>query len=186
MKIGVVSDTHGRIGIWRKVEAIFASADLIVHAGDILYHPPRLACPEDYDIPAMAAALNSSPTPIVLVHGNCDAEVYRELLDIPLQAPYALVRLDGTTILATHGYLFGREQMISLGKRFCAHIVISGHTHLPVLERADSIVLLNPGSPSFPKFEQDGRPVGTVALITDSDIRIVTIDDRRTIMELRR
>jgi putative phosphoesterase len=186
MKIAVVSDTHGRIDAWKKAEAIFTGADLIVHAGDVLYHPPRLGCSEGYDIPAMADALNQSPIPIVIAQGNCDAQVYEELLEMPVQAPYALAVINGLRILVSHGHLHTKEQMIDLGKRYKADVFISGHTHIPVLERVDSMVLMNPGSPSIPKFERDGKLIGSVGLITDTELRIVSVENGETFFSLPR
>ena len=46
MKIGVLSDTHGNITALKRALDLFANVDLIVHAGDVLYHPPRLGCTE--------------------------------------------------------------------------------------------------------------------------------------------
>lgn len=186
MKIGIVSDTHGRIDVWRKVQTAFAGADLIIHAGDVLYHPPRLGCTEGYDIPAMADALNSSPTPIIIAQGNCDAQVYEELLDIPVQSPYATVEFEGLRIVANHGHTLTRAQMIDLGKRYKADVFVSGHTHIPLLEKIDSVVLMNPGSPSIPKFEQNGRPIGSVGLITDTHFHIISIDSGEKLFEMPR
>ncbi|MBI2841761.1 MAG: phosphodiesterase [Armatimonadetes bacterium] len=186
MTIGVVSDTHGRIDAWRKVEVLFSGVDLVIHAGDVLYHPPRLGCSEGYDVPALAESLNQFPAPVVIAQGNCDAQVYEELLNMPVQSPYALVEFEGLRIVATHGHLFSTEQMIAMGKRFGADVLVSGHTHLPVLERTDDLILLNPGSPSIPKFEQGGRKIGSIGLITDSEIRIIAVDDGRTLFNLAR
>lgn len=184
MEIGVVSDTHGRIDVWRKIEDIFTGVDMIIHAGDILYHPPRLGWTEGYDIPAMTEALNESPTPLVIAKGNCDAEVYEELLNMPVQSPYAFVEAGSLRIVVNHGHLLARDQMVTLGKRYNADIFVFGHTHVPLLEKADSLILLNPGSPSIPKFEINGQPTGTIAHVTESIIRIISIEYKETVFEL--
>ncbi|TFH32301.1 MAG: RnfABCDGE type electron transport complex subunit D, partial [Myxococcales bacterium] len=41
-------------------------------------------------------ALNNSQVPILIAQGNCDSHVYEELLDIPVQSPYAIVEVGGT------------------------------------------------------------------------------------------
>ena len=42
MKIGVISDTHGYVDrVALAIEKFFADADLILHAGDVLYHGPN-------------------------------------------------------------------------------------------------------------------------------------------------
>ncbi|MEN6372059.1 MAG: phosphodiesterase [Armatimonadota bacterium] len=186
MKIGVVSDTHGRIDTWRKVENIFAGADLIVHAGDVLYHPPRLGYTDGYDIPALVEAMNHSPVPIVIAQGNCDSQVYEELLEMPVQSPYATAYVGDTRILINHGHTLTREDMIRLGGYYKTDVFVSGHTHTPVLEKAGSLVLMNPGSPSIPKIERDGRIIGSVGLITDTHIRILDIDTEEILFELAR
>lgn len=186
MKIGVVSDTHGRIDTWQKVEAIFTGVDMIVHAGDVLYHPPRFMCFGDYDIPAVVEAMNHSPVPIVIAQGNCDSQVYEELLEMPVQSPYATVQVGDTRILVNHGHTLSREDMVRLGGYYKADIFVSGHTHIPVLERVDSLVLMNPGSPSIPKFEKYGRLIASVGLITDTSISIIDVDTKETLFELAR
>ncbi|MEN6520135.1 MAG: phosphodiesterase [Armatimonadota bacterium] len=186
MKIGVISDTHGRIDTWRKAVNIFAGADLIVHAGDVLYHPPRLGYTDGYDIPALVEAMNDSPVPIVIAQGNCDSQVYEELLEMPVQSPYATVQVGNTRILVNHGHTLTREDMIRLGGYYKTDIFVFGHTHLPVLEKAGPLVLMNPGSPSIPKFEKNGRLTGSVGLITDTAIRILDVDTEEILFESAR
>ena len=184
MKIGVISDTHGNVEALRRALAFFDGADLIVHAGDVLYHPPRLGFLQGYDIPAFAGVLNGLDTPIMIAKGNCDAEVYEELLQMPVQAPYGHVQIDGLRIVVNHGHLLTREQMIETGRRYKADYFISGHTHLPVLEDAGGVVLMNPGSPAISKLEIDGKPIPTVGLITDDGARVISLIDGSPVLEL--
>ena len=58
MRIGVISDTHGDIEALNKALAVFEGADLIVHAGDVLYHPPKLPCGQHYDVRGCAEAVS--------------------------------------------------------------------------------------------------------------------------------
>ena len=182
MLIGVISDTHGNVAAFRRALEFFEGADMIVHAGDVLYHPPRLGCAEGYDIPAFVDVLNGLETPVVIAQGNCDAQVYEELLMMPVQSPYAYTCWNGVRILANHGHLLTKDQMIELGKRYKADYFISGHTHVPVLERIDGVTLLNPGSPSIPKYEVNGKPAPSVAIITENGANVINIDTGNTIM----
>jgi len=184
MKIGVISDTHGMTGPWLKAMRLFEGADLIIHAGDVLYHPPRILPGEGYELPELARLINESPIPIVIVRGNCDSEVYEELLQVPVQAPYAVIQQDDMRIVVTHGHLLDPEAMIRAGQKYRASVLISGHTHFPVLEKTNGLILLNPGSPAIPKFEKDGKPVGSVGIITESNIRIVSIEDGSVLFAL--
>jgi putative phosphoesterase len=105
---------------------------------------------------------------------------------MPVQSPYATVQVGDTRILVNHGHTLSHEGMVRLGGYFKTDIFVSGHTHVPVLERVDSMVLMNPGSPSIPKFERNGRLIGSVGLITDTKISILDIDTEEILFELSR
>ena len=186
MKIGVISDTHGNINAFRRALELFDGADMIIHAGDVLYHPPRLGCGDGYDIPAFVETLNNLEIPVVIAQGNCDPQVYEELLEMPAQSQYAYVSRENLRIVANHGHLLTRDAMIELGKRYRADYFISGHTHVPVLEDVGGLVLMNPGSPAIPKYEREGRLVPSVGLITDSGAMILDLDSGDTIFEISR
>lgn len=184
MKIGVISDTHGSVAALDRALALFDGADLIVHAGDVLYHPPKLGCAGDYDIPAFAQRLNELQIPLMIAQGNCDSQVYEELLEMPVQSPYAIAQVEGIWIVVNHGHLLDRAEMIATGRRYRANYFISGHTHVPVLEDVGGLVLLNPGSPAIPKLEVDGMLAPSVALIDDAGARVLNINDGSVIASL--
>ncbi|MDH7601686.1 MAG: phosphodiesterase [Armatimonadota bacterium] len=185
MKIGVVSDTHGNIDAWNKAYRQLEGADLILHAGDVLYHPPRLGWIQGYDIPALVDALNNCKTPLVIVRGNCDAQVYEELLKIPVQSDYAVVQFGAIRIVISHGHLFTKQGMADMARRYGANCFVFGHTHIPEIETVDQVLLINPGSPSIPKLEIEGRPIPTVGLITDATVHIINIDDGSLLKEAK-
>jgi putative phosphoesterase len=184
VKIGIISDTHGNVAALRRAIEFFDNADMILHAGDVLYHPPRLGFTEGYDIPAFAELLNSLSVPVVIAQGNCDPLVCEELLKMPVQSPYAQVYCEGMRLVVNHGHLLTRDQMIEAGRRYKATFFISGHTHLPVLEDVGGLVLMNPGSPAIPKFEINGCPAPSVGIITDSCARIINIENGSDILTL--
>ncbi|MCE5200202.1 MAG: phosphodiesterase [Armatimonadota bacterium] len=184
MKIGVISDTHGNIEAFKSALSYFNDADMIVHAGDVLYHPPRMGFTEGYDIPTFAETLNSLSIPMIIAQGNCDAQVYEELLSTPVQSPYAYVCCNGIRVVISHGHLLTREGMIELGKKYKADYFISGHTHLPVLERVDGVTLMNPGSPSLAKLEIGGKPIPSIGLITETGAKVINLIDGSTLFEL--
>jgi uncharacterized protein len=184
LKIGVISDTHGNVDAWKQAQQVFSDVDLIIHAGDVLYHPPRLGYLPGYDIPAFAELLNASSVPIVIAQGNCDSQVYEELLEMPVQSPYALVHDQDLRIVVNHGHLLTQQQVIEAAKRYRAGVFISGHTHVPLLECAGGVVLMNPGSPAMPKFERHGKPAPTVGLIENGKARIVATEDQSVLFEV--
>ena len=175
MKIGIISDTHGNAEAWDQAMEVFAGAELILHAGDVLYHPPRNCCQPGYDIPKLVKAINASTIPIVIARGNCDAEVYEELLKIPVMAPYAVVQHEGLRIVVIHGQGLSPLDTRELAEKYHADIFVTGHTHIPVVEKLNGSIHINPGSPALPKLERDGKPVPTVGLITDGKAQVVEL-----------
>jgi len=184
VKVGVLSDTHGDVQSFRKaVEGPLAGVELMLHAGDVLYHGPRNPIVDGYDPPALADALNSLGVPLIIAKGNCDADVDQLVLDVPIESPYAQVYLDGLRIVVNHGDRWTDEEAIELMTRWGVDLFISGHTHVPKLERYESFLWLNPGSPSLPKAMQGREPIPTVAVIEDETVSIVSLDGEKTAEE---
>ncbi len=186
MKIGVISDTHGVVTAWQKAMEIFSGADMILHAGDVLYHPPRLGITGGYDLPELVQLMNACAIPIIIARGNCDAEVYEELFDMPVMSPYATVELDGLRVLVTHGHTLGENDIERLSAKYHADVFVTGHTHIPIVQRIGETIHLNPGSPSHPKLEVEGVPMPTVGLITDEKVQVVALETGAEIMALSR
>ena len=166
MRIGVISDTHGGLKSWKEITAgVFAEVDLILHAGDVFYHGVRNPLPEQYDTASLVQEINQCKTPLIICKGNCDSDVDQVVVDLPIQSPYVVCQFDGLRILVHHGHLFADEDIVRLASRWQFGLCISGHTHLPRLERRENVVFLNPGSPALPK--GDGIP--TIALIQTAE-----------------
>ncbi|MBR3621847.1 MAG: metallophosphoesterase, partial [Selenomonadaceae bacterium] len=65
MKIGIISDTHGHEGRFALAyDKFFSDADMILHAGDVLYHGPRNKMLGDYNPAALAERINNLKMPI--------------------------------------------------------------------------------------------------------------------------
>ena len=183
MKVGIISDTHGHENRWALAyEKFFKDADLILHAGDVLYHGPRNPMLEDYHPAGLAERINTSPVPVIIAKGNCDSEVDAMVLEGPVQTPYAYVMMEGLRIVVTHGHTVeSDEEKDAMARHLKADIFISGHIHTNVLERRGETIFLNPGSPALSKRE-DKR--STVAVLTDEKIEIVDIDSGEVLMSL--
>ncbi len=181
MKIGVISDTHGSVDAWeRAINGPFRDMDLIIHAGDILYHGPRNPFPQGYKGNDLADAINSSKIPILVTKGNCDSAVDQAVLRVPIQTPYLFLQLEGLRIMATHGDDLSDEDMVNLAEQYGVKLLIHGHTHVPRLLIRKGHIILNPGSPSLPK-QEDSIP--TVAVVEGDTIRIVSLDTNEIIDE---
>ena len=149
MKYMFASDIHGSAAAARRISEIYkkSGAKKLILLGDLLYHGPRNALPEEYDTQSVAGILNELKDDIAAVRGNCDAEVDQLVLNFPMRADYAVMELNGIEFYVTHGHLASPDALPPMkeGQAF-----ISGHTHIPVLEKKDGIWLINPGSTSIP------------------------------------
>lgn len=182
MKLGIVSDTHGCAATWHKIfTEYFSDAEVILHAGDVLYHGPRNSIPAEYNPKELIAALNECPVPLVVAAGNCDAEVDTMVLDMPIQAPYAYLVYHNLRIIINHGHKLTEEAKLNLAKQFKADIFVTGHTHLPVLEKIDNIIFINPGSPGMSK-QADKH--GTIVRMIDNTIELIDIETGQVLKAL--
>lgn len=185
MRLGVISDTHNpSVGEEppQEVVSAFEGVDAIIHAGDI-YQPSCLDWLEKI-APVYAVELGAK------AHFNEDARV----VDM-----FRVLNLGGHTIGLIHDLLVpGMAQEVTefspLSKHFPpdtslstalekvfgteVDIVIFGHTHYPVVEEFQGILMLNPGSPSLPK---QIRRLGQVAVLElDGDRKNAEIIDLST------
>ncbi len=119
MKIGIISDTHGCANTWEKVyDRYFSGYELIIHAGDILYHGPRNDILPEYNPKRLAKQLNACTVPIIVAAGNCDADVDGMVLTMPIQSPYAYLLLEGISIVVNHGHGLTEEDKRAMAERF--------------------------------------------------------------------
>lgn len=161
MKLMIASDIHGSARFCRELLEAFdgEQADRLLLLGDILYHGPRNALPEQYDPQETAAMLNARRERILCVRGNCDTEVDQMVLDFPIMAEYCILWLGTRMIFGTHGHRFDKDDLPPLSPR---DILLHGHTHVPAWEKCGNDNLyLNPGSVSIPK---DGSERGYMLL----------------------
>ncbi len=82
------------------------------------------------------------------VRGNCDFESARCDTD-------EVFELFGRRLFVTHGHNYyvksGIDRLAKTAENVCAQIVMFGHTHEPLLEVINGIMVMNPGSVSLPK-----------------------------------
>ena len=125
-KIGVISDTHGKMN--PKISGVFKGVDHIIHAGDI--------CGVD-----VLESLKKI-APVTVVKGNMD---FGEL-SIQLNVTES-IRFGKAFIYVLH-----IPHMLDIepdAQGF--NVVITGHTHIPLIEIKNNVLYLNPGSATFPK-----------------------------------
>lgn len=183
MKIGVMSDTHGSLLYFEKALDVLCECDIILHAGDVLYHGPRNDLPKGYNPKGVISKINELDN-ILIARGNCDADVDQMVITHPIQGPYVLSQFGETRILINHGYIDSKEDTIKKAKSMGADILILGHTHVKELFVDENLIVINPGSTSIPK---DGSH--SVAIIDilesshelDLDINLIDINSKEII-----
>ncbi len=183
MKIGVMSDTHGSLVYFEKALEVLSGCDILLHAGDVLYHGPRNDLPEGYNPKGVISKINELDN-ILIARGNCDADVDQMVINHPIQGPYVLSQFGETRILINHGYIESKEETIKKAKSMGADILILGHTHVKELYVDENLIVINPGSTSIPK---DGtHSVATIDIVQthdelDLDINLIDINTNEII-----
>ena len=127
-KIGVISDTHGLVR--KSVLKSFKSVDLIVHAGDV-------GEPKVLDTLQTVAKVHP-------VRGNVDVGKWTN--NLPLTE---VVEVGQVYLYVLHD--LGSLELDPAAAGFNA--VISGHSHIPKIEKRDDILFLNPGSAGPKRFD---------------------------------
>ena len=150
MKWMIASDIHGSAAWCRELLAALdrEGAERLLLLGDILYHGPRNALPEEYNPAEVAGMLNARKDAILCVRGNCDADIDQMVLEFPILAQNAYIAEGSLRIFATHGHVFNAGSLPPLRN---GEILLHGHTHVPAWEDHGTWLYLNPGSVSIPK-----------------------------------
>ncbi|PLV59838.1 phosphodiesterase [Thermotoga sp. KOL6] len=151
MKIVVLSDTHGEFSATKRALELAGKFDEIWHLGDVLYHGPRNPLPADYNPKELTSLLKRYR--VRYIRGNCDADVDVRFLGIPEMPRIGMEFLEDVKVLLLHGDQFEYEESdtVKLAKTYRCDVILFGHTHVPLIERKEGILILNPGSPSLPK-----------------------------------
>lgn len=137
MRILIVSDTHKHNENLEKVLNDIGHIDMIIHCGDAEGSEDSIRYSVD--------------CPMYIVAGNND---YFSDLDGEI-----MFDIGNYKVFLTHGHYYyvnmGTERLVEEAKARGADIAIYGHTHRPKMEIIDGIVVLNPGSISYPR--QNGK-----------------------------
>jgi uncharacterized protein len=139
MRIGVISDTHGLL----RSEAVAALKDFapehILHAGDV-------------GDPTILETL-AQIAPVTAIHGNVDTDGPCALLPAT-----EYIELGGKVFYLVHSVHDLDIDPAAAG----VSVVVSGHSHQPLIETRRNVLYLNPGSAGPRRFK---LPV-TLALVT--------------------
>ncbi len=151
MKILVFSDSHGIVAGMKAAIGLYPEITYIIHLGD-----------GEADVAALRRLYPSYT--IEAVRGNCDVQKA-----LPAELT---VEAGGQRIFATHGNCYGvkygLDSLVAEGIQQKAGVILFGHTHRPLIERRDGILIVNPGSIAGPYC----APRATYAVLTLTDSRV--------------
>jgi putative phosphoesterase len=148
--IGLISDTHipeARTQLWPQVAEAFAGVGLILHAGD-------LHVPDVLDWLERIA-------PVRAVRGNGDWKVKDPRVEETL-----ILEIGGYMLGMVHGLYYPGPPLATTMERVFGQrvdILVHGDTHVEGIEEAEGVLLVNPGSPTYP--HNLDTQLGTVALL---------------------
>lgn len=158
MKVLVVSDTHGVYG--DLIDLINNEKfDMYIHLGDTL---------RDAEEIELACGIR-----FLKVKGNND------YFDFNTQENL-IVDIAGKKTLLTHGHkdgvYFTTGNLLKRAKSLKADIVLFGHTHTFQAEVIDGVLLLNPGSTSFPRGGDLKRGCAVLKIAEDGEIQVERVE----------
>jgi putative phosphoesterase len=148
--VAVVADTHLPRGSRRLPDACLErlrSADLILHAGDVVA------------LTALEELMALGP-PVRAVAGNVDEPALQDRLPRELE-----LDVGGARVAMVHEPGARRRREARLRSRFPgADAIVYGHSHLPQVDRVGGVWILNPGSPT----ERRRAPARTMLVLEAS------------------
>ena len=149
MKILIISDTHGKHDNLSRVLEQESPIDLLIHLGDAEGYEEYIA--------------KQAGCPLEIVAGNNDF-----FSDLPREKELEIGKYK---VLITHGHYYyvntGIEEIARMAHGRDFDIVIFGHTHRPLIDIRKDIIVMNPGSLSYPR--QEGRRPSYIVMETDQN-----------------
>lgn len=137
LRVGLISDTHG---LFRPQAAdLLRGSNHIIHAGDV----------GNKSILQQLAALAS----VTVVRGNNDTGEWAD--DLPESAPVQI----GSVLM----YVLHDLALLDIDPKAAGvHVVVSGHSHKPVIEVREGVLYVNPGSAGPRRFK---LPIAVAELV---------------------
>ncbi|MDR0911512.1 MAG: YfcE family phosphodiesterase [Methanobrevibacter sp.] len=154
--VGLISDTHvsdRAKELPATVFTAFKDVDFILHAGDIIYN----------DVLEKLKKVTPE-VKVFAVLGNMDS-----IYDLDLEESKVLT-IGGVKIGLKHGQVRPKgdiKQLESIARELDVDVLVSGHTHKPLIEKVNNITLVNPGSPTVPRIDD---PTVMLMKIEDGEV----------------
>lgn len=176
MRIGLISDTHipeAGPDLWPQVYDALRGVDLILHAGD-------LNVPEVIDWLERLA-------PVLAVAGNGDYRGWQrtEPPSDPRLPESRVIAVDGLRIGLVHDFPLQEVPPLRTVDGLIQHyfgrpvdVIVRGNTHVAEITTVKGMLVVNPGSPTFPR--QQRLQLGTLGFLEVENGRA-----RASILQLR-
>ena len=156
MKVLIVSDTHRNEDNLIEVLEREKNLDLLIHCGDVEGAEDEI---EHY-----------AGCETVFVAGNNDF-----FSRLPREAE---LQVEGMKVWVTHGhnyYVNANPEYIRKEARIRnIDVVLYGHTHRPIIEKTEDLIVINPGSLTYPR-QEGRRPSYAVLELVESDVQRLEI-----------
>src|SRR5271168_297927 len=149
LRVGLLSDTHGLLR--PEVRAFVMGCDYIVHGGDV----------GSADILKELALI----APVIAVRGNNDKGPWAARL-----RETELIRVGHVFVYIIHNIEALDIDPVAAGVR----VVVSGHSHKPLIEERGGILFVNPGSCGRRRFKLPVS-VGEI-LVSGSEVKARTVE----------
>ncbi len=171
MKAVIASDLHGSKTYAEQVFCVAQKegADLLILLGDHFYHGPRNPLPEGYAPMEVARIFKEYQGKLILIKGNCDAEIDQMISPYPFVQHFALYA-GKKSVFFTHGHTYCKENP---PKGY--DILINGHFHTAKIEQENGVIYANPGSPAHPKEDT----VRGVLVLTENSLTLQTLSGEK-------
>ena len=169
MKFVIASDLHGS---WTWTEKLLEKfkeekADKLVLLGDLYYHGPRNPLPDGYDPMKVAEALNAMKEDLIVVQGNCDAEVDQMISEFEFKQSVVLDMFEKKAFIS-HGHKFNPDTFPN--EEF--DVMFYGHFHVPEITEKDKKLFVNVGSVALPK----NNSVHSYAVVDETGILLKSLE----------
>jgi len=180
VRIGLISDTHIPVAakeLWPQVYEAFRGVDLIMHGGDLM-------------VPRVIDWLEEI-APVMAVSGNGDQLGWERTLppQDPRLAESKVLRIDGEggralRIGLVHDFQLPEAPPLRTLDGLMRHhfgglvnVIVRGSTHAAEIATVKGVLIVNPGSPTFP--DHKSARLGTVGFLEIAGGRV-----RPSIMQL--
>lgn len=130
-----VSDTHRRDdpGLPTAIHSAIAEADRLLHTGD-------------FTTEAVLDGFEALSTPLTAVSGNRDRPGVLDRVPKTATTEWA-----GHRFVLAHGHEHDETALSLLARQEEADVIVTGHTHKPVIDRVGECLHVNPGSYADPR-----------------------------------